>query len=125
MNVKEMDQFVRYWRQTLDMQQERAGWLFGYFREDSHYPSGIRAVVEAIYEPPQARDFTFFIFLYSLVFNNYQVWESGNIVFLDDPFLVTAKTVAASLGLEVVGWIFTHLPRVELLTSDEVQRIAQ
>lgn len=106
MNVKEMDQFVRYWRQTLDMQQERAGWLFGYFREDSHYPSGIRAVVEAIYEPPQ-------------------VWESGNIVFLDDPFLVTAKTVAASLGLEVVGWIFTHLPRVELLTSDEVQRIAQ
>lgn len=56
-----------------------------------------------------------------------QVFESasGAIVFIDDPFLASAKIVANSLGLELVGWIFTHLPREELLTSDEVRHIAQ
>lgn len=48
-----MNQFVRYWQEDLEMQQQRAAWLIGYFKEDSHYELGIRAVVEGLYEPPQ------------------------------------------------------------------------
>ena len=42
--------FVRYW-QGKDMMEQRGGYLYGYYRDDSHYPEGCRAVLEGIYEP--------------------------------------------------------------------------
>jgi nuclear protein localization family protein 4 len=33
------------------MAEQRIGYLYGYFAEDPHYKGGIRAIVEAIYEP--------------------------------------------------------------------------
>jgi len=28
------------------------GWIYGYYSEDPNYKDGVRAIVEAIYEPP-------------------------------------------------------------------------
>lgn len=50
MNSAEISNFVNYWLNTFE---ERVGWLYGYYAEDPDYELGIRAVVEAIYEPPQ------------------------------------------------------------------------
>ncbi|KAF8820252.1 NPL4 family protein [Cardiosporidium cionae] len=105
MNVEEIKNFVNYWRYSLDMVTQRAGWMFGYYKEDEHYPLGIRAVCEAIYEPPQ-----------------YSVNDS--ICLLDDPDNKKVEAIAAHLGLEKIGMIFTHLPRDEFLTAKEVISIA-
>lgn len=35
------------------MKEIRVGILYGYYAEDPFYPKGIRAIVEAIYEPAQ------------------------------------------------------------------------
>lgn len=105
-NVEEMNRFVQYWRYERDLQEQRAGWLFGYFVDDPHYPKGIRAVVEAIYEPPQCM-------------------KDASIVLLPDSKRSTVDRLAATLGLQCVGFLFTHLPREELLTSEEVLRTAR
>ncbi|CEM15003.1 unnamed protein product [Vitrella brassicaformis CCMP3155] len=106
MNISEMQNFCSYWTDKCELATQRGGWLYGYYVEDSHYPMGMRAVLEAIYEPPQV-----------------EVGEG--IQFLDDPFHATVEAVAGRLGLERIGYIFTHLPRDELLTSDEIQKIAR
>jgi nuclear protein localization protein 4 homolog len=28
------------------------GWIYGYYAEDPNYKNGVRAIVEALYEPP-------------------------------------------------------------------------
>ena len=35
---------------------QRVGYLYGYYAEDPNYEDGIRAVIEAVYEPPQIDD---------------------------------------------------------------------
>lgn len=106
MAVEEVKRFVNYWRYDMGLCEQRGGWMYGYYREDSHYLLGIRAVCEAIYEPPQA-------------------CISDVVSFLHDPQLVTADRLAAGLGLERIGWIFTHLPRDELLTAQELTQAAR
>eukprot|EP00922_Rhytidocystis_sp_ex-Travisia-forbesii_P072191 GHVS01107663.1.p1 GENE.GHVS01107663.1~~GHVS01107663.1.p1 ORF type:complete len:524 (-),score=85.76 GHVS01107663.1:236-1753(-) len=106
MNVDEVKGFVNYWRYELDMCQQRGGWMYGYYKEDHHYPLGIRAVCETIYEPPQ-------------------ISSGGGVQFLADADLERADRIAAKLGIERIGWMFTHLPRDELLTADEVVQAAR
>eukprot|EP01055_Gregarina_sp_Pseudo9_P000816 Gregarina_sp_Pseudo_9__815@NODE_1521_length_1527_cov_4_719086_g1409_i0_p1_GENE_NODE_1521_length_1527_cov_4_719086_g1409_i0NODE_1521_length_1527_cov_4_719086_g1409_i0_p1_ORF_typecomplete_len500_score122_26NPL4/PF05021_15/6_2e51zfNPL4/PF05020_15/4_1e14UN_NPL4/PF11543_8/1_7e07ubiquitin/PF00240_23/0_035Ubiquitin_2/PF14560_6/0_042_NODE_1521_length_1527_cov_4_719086_g1409_i0151514 len=103
MNLSEISGFVSHWRSDLDMLEQRAAYLIGYYRVDPHYEkNGIRAVVEAIYEPPQLS-------------------QSDCVRLLeDDPFLPTVEALAAALGLEIVGWTWTHLPRNKLITGTEV-----
>eukprot|EP00388_Colpodella_angusta_P008134 GDKJ01022450.1.p1 GENE.GDKJ01022450.1~~GDKJ01022450.1.p1 ORF type:complete len:495 (+),score=113.67 GDKJ01022450.1:347-1831(+) len=101
MNVPEMNSFVSYWRDELGMHVHRAGWMYGYYSETKHYKLGIKAVVEAIYEPPQ----------------NY---VNGAIKLEKDTFLATVDAVAERLGLERIGWIFTHDERKQPLTSKEI-----
>eukprot|EP00920_Eleutheroschizon_duboscqi_P014042 GHVT01032823.1.p1 GENE.GHVT01032823.1~~GHVT01032823.1.p1 ORF type:complete len:328 (+),score=48.47 GHVT01032823.1:610-1593(+) len=106
MAVEEVQQFVHHWRFDLEMNVQRTGWMYGYYREDTHYPLGIRAVCEAIYEPPQ-------------------VDVEGVARFLPDPSLPTADALAQRLGLERIGCIFTHLPRQELLQPHEILRLCK
>ncbi|CRG97853.1 nuclear protein localization protein 4, putative [Plasmodium gallinaceum] len=106
MNVEEIKDFVHYWCYNNNMIEQRAGWMYGYYKEDSHYNLGIRAVCECIYEPPQIN-------------------ENNQVKFLPDEFLESVDLIAERLGLERIGWIFTHLPRKEYLTSDEVVHIAK
>eukprot|EP00923_Selenidium_pygospionis_P020519 GHVN01035442.1.p1 GENE.GHVN01035442.1~~GHVN01035442.1.p1 ORF type:complete len:579 (+),score=121.09 GHVN01035442.1:634-2370(+) len=106
MNLPEVQEFVRYWRDDLDMAVSRAGILYGYYLEDKHYEMGVRAVVEGIYEPPQTS-------------------KDGEAVLLEDPFADEVDKVAHALGLEKLGWVFTHLPRDEALTSSEVVQVAK
>eukprot|EP01056_Protomagalhaensia_sp_Gyna25_P005603 Protomagalhaensia_sp_Gyna_25__5602@NODE_774_length_2646_cov_310_594553_g607_i0_p1_GENE_NODE_774_length_2646_cov_310_594553_g607_i0NODE_774_length_2646_cov_310_594553_g607_i0_p1_ORF_typecomplete_len519_score72_13NPL4/PF05021_15/2_5e51zfNPL4/PF05020_15/3_5e14UN_NPL4/PF11543_8/1_1e05ubiquitin/PF00240_23/0_024_NODE_774_length_2646_cov_310_594553_g607_i010882425 len=107
MNVAELSGFVAHWRNTLYMLQQRAAFLIGYYREDLHYDDrGTRAVVEAVYEPPQNS-------------------RADGVDLNDDPFLPTVERVAAALGLEVIGWCFTHLPRKKLITASEVMSMGR
>lgn len=107
MNVEEVKNFVQFWQQDLQMLQQRFGYMFGYYVEDPHYPDGIRAVCEAIYEPPQENTLT-----------------STNVK-KDDEEVKMAEKIAERLGLEPIGCIFTHAPREELLTSHEVVDLAK
>lgn len=44
------DQFLNYWRSTGN---QRIGIMFGRYEPHKDIPLGIRAIVSAIYEPPQ------------------------------------------------------------------------
>lgn len=55
MNYQDMQGFISGWVNDHFMVQKQ-GLLFGYFSEDPNYKEGIRAVVEAVYMPPQIGD---------------------------------------------------------------------
>jgi len=105
MNFKELQKFVDHWRRGSCMEQ-RIGYLYGYFSEDPNYPLGIRVNVEAIYEPPQ-------------------ISEMGGFIELDDPGSHKVDMIAAALGLERVGSIFTKVDQDTILSADEVKRAAE
>ena len=65
-------------------------YLYGYYSEDPNYPEGVRVNVEAIYEPPQIGDI-------------------NGATELEDPKRHIVDMMAASLGLERIGWIFTKI----------------
>ncbi|CAD7947267.1 unnamed protein product [Amoebophrya sp. A120] len=105
MNASAIQNFVGYW-QSRDMMEQRGGYLYGYYREDKHVEKGVRAVMEAIYEPVQPQsDFVQFS----------KIPDAGSDL---------ADKIANRLGLEKIGWIYTGLPRDELLNAQEVLEIA-
>lgn len=53
MNNKQMRSFIDYWTQDKQMAEIRVAFLYGYYAEDPFYKNGIRAIVEALYEPEQ------------------------------------------------------------------------
>lgn len=106
MNIEEIKNFVNYWCYENHMIEQRVGWMYGYYKEDSHYNLGIRAVCECIYEPPQ-------------------FCEGDKVRLLPDYFMNNVDLIAEKLGLEKIGIIFTHLPRKEYLTSEELVNIAK
>jgi nuclear protein localization family protein 4 len=101
-NSKEMFSFVNYWTQTLQRQERRMGLVYGYYAEDPDYRSGVRAIVEAIYEPPQHGDIS-------------------SAEFLADEHEFKIDALAQALGLERIGWIFTSIDPHSVLTSHEVR----
>ena len=66
-----------------------------------------RAVVEAIYEPPQEVDST----------------AAEGFVLLDDPREETVEQMAEWLGLQKVGWIYCHEPREKGFTMSNAELI--
>jgi len=96
MNVRAIQNFVSYWMNEKEMSIQRLGILYGYYSQYDHYDEGIKAVVEAIYEPPQFGTFD-------------QV--KCNIAGVD---LTLPDSVASDLGLERIGLIYTHLPRANI-----------
>lgn len=105
MNVKQTTDFVQHWQATHSLEQ-RGGFLYGYYAQDPNYPDGIRAVVEAIYEPLQTGDMNGFHFI-------------------DDPLSFYSDVIAVELGLEKIGWIFTSINHDAFLSSFEIRNAAK
>lgn len=89
MNFKEVSSFVADWQRRNCMEQ-RMAYLYGYYSEDPNFPEGVRANVEAIYEPPQLGEMHGFQELED---------QKGHIV----------DMIASACGLEKIGWIFTKI----------------
>lgn len=103
MNSSEISNFVNYW---LNSFEERVGWLYGYYAEDPDYELGIRAIVEAIYEPPQHG-----------TYNNVEIHQ--------DPFQPQVDLVASSLGMQKIGWIYTSRDHDVFMSPAHIMKAAQ
>jgi nuclear protein localization family protein 4 len=87
-----VDALLRSWRGT---GKQRFGWLIGRFATHELVPMGIKAIVEAIVEPPQEGDVD------GLTVDEEHVWDVD----------ASIKEIAAICagGLQVVGMIWTDL----------------
>eukprot|EP01137_Pigoraptor_chileana_P006186 Opistho-2@50248 len=83
-----VDRFIQYWRQSGGHQ--RLGYLYGKYAPHADVPLGIKAMVMAIYEPPQDT-------------------RADSLELLADPNEEAVDQMAAALGLRRVGWIITDL----------------
>lgn len=102
-----IDRFLQAWRKT---GLQRFGWLIGRYEPYEKVPMGVKAVVEAIYEPPQQGE------LDGLTLG--WPWE-------DEP-RIRKLSAAASTPLTVVGYIFTDLdPTPEDRTKNIYKRHPQ
>ncbi|XP_053976809.1 nuclear protein localization protein 4 homolog isoform X1 [Hylaeus volcanicus] len=86
-NPSLVERFLNYWRIT---GHQRIGYLYGRYEIHSDIPLGIRAVVAAIYEPPQES-------------------KRDTLRLLPDEKEALVDELAHLLNLRKVGWIFTDL----------------
>lgn len=89
------DKFLDFWRRTGN---QRIGFLYGSYEHHKDIPLGIRAVVSAIYEPPQ-------------------VATKNGVELLEDERNALVESIATKLGLRRVGWIFTDLVPLDVSTG--------
>ncbi|KAN0100817.1 NPL4 family domain containing protein [Tylopilus felleus] len=102
-----VERFLQAWRAT---GLQRFGWLVGRYEPYNEVPMGIKAVVEAIYEPPQEGE------LDGLTLGI--PWE--------DEQRVRELAKSASTPLSIVGYIFTDLdPTPDDRTKNVYKRHAQ
>eukprot|EP01135_Chromosphaera_perkinsii_P010261 Nk52_evm3s2085 gene=Nk52_evmTU3s2085 len=85
-----VDTYLQFWRKSGGAQ--RLGFLYGQHARftGNEVPLGIKAIVSAIYEPPQE-------------------CSVNSLQLSDDPNEAIVNEVAAALGLKRVGWIFSDL----------------
>ena len=86
-NASIVERFLNFWRTTGN---QRIGFLYGRYDRHLNVPLGIKAVVTAIYEPPQES-------------------TRHSVKLLTDAHQNVADEIANRLGLSCVGWIFTDL----------------
>lgn len=99
----EITDFVKQW---VSKGENRVGFLYGYYCEDPDYDEGIRAIVEAIYEPPQTGSWKDFQLLKD---HN----ESG------------VNMIARSMGMQKLGWIYTSRNTTQYMTPKEIIMAAE
>ncbi|CAB4000892.1 nuclear localization 4 homolog [Paramuricea clavata] len=87
-----VERFLNYWRKT---GKQRMGYLYGRYEHHKDVPLGIRAVVSAIYEPPQ-------------------ISGDESLQLLDDPRATYVDEVANKVGVQKIGWILTDLVAEDL-----------
>lgn len=88
-SIELVDKFIQAWRDT---RNQRYGFLYGRYVPDPTVPLGIRAVISAIYEPPQKSNEK------EAVFDNEK-----------DHDIEKVNELARSLGLQQIGFIWTDL----------------
>ena len=86
-NPQIVDSFLTFWRAT---GSQRIGFLYGRYERYTQIPLGIKAVVVAIYEPPQES-------------------TRDTVRLISDDNEARVEEIAKALGLFRVGWIFTDL----------------
>ena len=96
--------------QQFHFSRKRVGYLYGKFVESKDEGTK-KALVEAIYEPPQEVDSE----------------AAEGFILLEDPLEETVEQVAQMCGLQKVGWVFGHPPREDgyVLSSAEVIMAAE
>jgi len=86
-NEDVVNRFLDFWRSS---SHQRVGYLIGRYEPFLDVPLGIKAVVTAIYEPPQSS-------------------TDKGVTFEDDPHHNLVGELCSWLGMQRVGWIFTDL----------------
>ncbi|ESN99334.1 hypothetical protein HELRODRAFT_185061 [Helobdella robusta] len=94
-NPKIVDKFLDFWRES---GKQRIGHLYGKYEHHKAMPLGIKAVVSAIYEPPQ-------------------IGTKTSVELLEDMNNNIVEEIAMKLGLRKVGWIFTDLVPLDISTG--------
>ncbi|KAH9853016.1 polyubiquitin-tagged protein recognition complex Npl4 component [Lenzites betulinus] len=89
-----VDRFLQAWRAT---GLQRFGWLIGHYEPYPDVPMGIKAVVEAIHEPPQQGEVD---------------GLSLGVPWEDEP-RIRALAAQSTTPLQIVGYIFTDLEPTE------------
>ena len=113
-NSQIVDNFLNYWRKSGN---QRVGLLFGRYESYDGVPLGIKAVVTAIYEPPQvATNFKTTIYYLQKKNKNVCISFSSKVgtdsrieLEMPDPNEERVHTLCKKLGLKCIGWIFTDL----------------
>lgn len=106
-SVQTIDRFLQAWRKS---GLQRFGWLVGRYQPYDKVPMGVKAVVEAIYEPLQQGELDGLILAWP--------WEEEN--------RIRELSAAASEPLTIVGYIFTDLtPTPDDRTKNMYKRHAQ
>jgi len=88
-NADIVDNFLAFWRVTGG---QRIGFLYGRYEHHPDVPLGVKAVVSAIYEPPQEG-----------------TRDGVKLEPAEPEKEATLAAMAGNLGLQRVGWIFTDL----------------
>lgn len=86
-NEDVVNRFLDFWRSS---SHQRVGYLIGRYEPFMDVPLGIKAVVTAIYEPPQSS-------------------TDNGVTFEEDPHHKLVDELCSWLGMQRVGWIFTDL----------------
>jgi nuclear protein localization family protein 4 len=81
------------------------GWAYGYYAEDPNFKGGVRAIIEAVYEPPQIGDISGF-------------------QLLNDDHENLVNMVASALSLEKIGWIYTTLSHDTFMDAETIRKAA-